>query len=457
MNELHEPSFLTYKYRIENLRNMINIFDFQLRDHFFNTHNLYVSRCGCVAHKHNKRRCVVTEDRACPSCGRSTRLLVDYRNVIYHGERLRETKQLCTCCAHRHEPPCGRCINCRTYSYENGAPVPPCVINSAFDCTVTCEISCDRHPNKFCERMTEDRYALIEEHVYNTRLPIFNLCFKHAHRHTIDPRHRCFVQTHKCCDEAIPVNEHDTSFVVSVLDERGKRYNEYIVYDPSIWREQSYNHFVSFIRAVISMPEMTKDRYNRFEESNFAISNIKKYKSGKESVVRGSVTGFDTRGIYQTATISCTIPYNTVVLPQRLYDLLVAQNYNTDLVCVKRDPSIKTTCMYVLRPVRNADPQGHTVIIPDSIAKPLNQDCDGDKNCIYAISRVHGEYDRSRSYAHALASMELREAHRHRITLIATSRFSLSETNRMILARDAEQNMARCFETIRRCENQDPG
>lgn len=169
-------------------------------------------------------------------------------------------------------------------------------------------------------------------------------------------------------------NTAATTTAAVATSANNQRRTEYIIYDPQIWREQSFNHFISFIRAVITMPEMIKERYVRFEESNFSISNIKKYKSGKESVVRTAVTGFETKGLYQTATISCLIPYYQILIPQMLYDLLEQQHYDLSLVCVKRDPSIKSTCMFVCKAVKNPDPSFSTIVIPDAISRPMNQD-----------------------------------------------------------------------------------
>lgn len=327
---------------------------------------------------------------------------------------------------------------------------------------------------------------MIREHVYNTRFPIFYFCQRHRHYHDHPrfPDAVCTIQAFRCCDEAIRVDDYDFSFVVSVTrtrsaddlapnawpcerssaavpatasssSRRTPRVAEYIVYDPRIWREQSFNHFVSFVRAVIALPEAAKERYSRFEDSNFSISNIKRYKSGKESIVRTTVTGFETRGLYQTATISCLLPRDELLLPRNLYRLMERDGYDMSLVCVKRDPSIKSTCMFVCRARENPNPDSRTIIIPDAISKPMNQDQDGDKNAVYALrKRTDDGFDSTRSYRYVVARYELASAFRRPVTLIGTPRYLLSETNVLLIER--ERDALRHFEFDRRTRGRGP-
>lgn len=366
-----KPKFLSYKYQISRLSSGINVHDSQLRAHFLNSTNLYTLQCDCSNHKHNKVRCIISDDRECEKCETPTRLLVPFQSLLFHGHEFLH-KELYTCCKHVHRPPCGRCLNCNTY--VNGER-QPCMVKEPFECNFTTDVVCPHHRNRFTKSINHES-AMVQEHIYNTKLPIFYFCETHAHRH--QGGNDCVVQSFRCCPSAVCMKDYTSSFIITVNSDttttNNQRRTEYIIYDPQIWREQSFNHFISFIRAVITMPEMIRERYVRFEESNFSISNIKKYKSGKESVVRTAVTGFETKGLYQTATISCLIPYYQILIPQMLYDLLDQQHYDLSLVCVKRDPSIKSTCMFVCKAVKNPDPSFSTIVIPDAISRPMNQD-----------------------------------------------------------------------------------
>lgn len=284
------------------------------------------------------------------------------------------------------------------------------------------------------------------EHVYNVKLPIFYFCDQHSHRHKTYPNIQCVIQTNRCCSKAISVKDYSECFVVTVTcckisstnDSSSKTNNkqkEFIIFDPTIWREQSYNHFMSFIRAIISSPDVVTERYKRYEGSNFEISNIKKYKSGKESIIRTAVTGFETQGLYQTSTISCLIPYYAVVLPQKLYDILDADGFELDLVLVKRDPSILPMCMYVCAAIRNSDPDIDVIIISDQQSKGFNQDQDGDKNAVYFLKSKLNGYDATKSYKYKIAKMEMAAAFRVKQTLIAAPRYLLSETSLLIIER----------------------
>lgn len=287
---------------------------------------------------------------------------------------------------------------------------------------------------------------MIHEHIYNIRTPTIYFCFRHVHHHRRFPQLDCIIQTFKCCNQAVTIKDFNECFVVTVLGENAvynmsnvsnvlAKAKEYIIFDPRIWREQSYNHFMSFIRAVISAPEAIIERYKRFESSNFSISNIKKYISGKESIIRRSITGYETNGIYQTSTISCMIPYHSVVLPQKLYDLLEMEHYDLDLIMVKRDPSILPTCMYVCSVIRNPDPKIICITISDQQSKGFNQDQDGDRNAVYLISKKTNGYDSTKTFDYKVSKMELNLAFKTKRTLIATPRYLLSETSLLKIAR----------------------
>lgn len=158
----------------------------------------------------------------------------------------------------------------------------------------------------------------------------------------------CFIQTSKCCDSAIFIKDLKQSFYIiqTVTDDLYTLFNtykEFIIYDPSLW---SFSYFTSFIKSFLWSPQLIVKRYKNFELSNFKVSKIKKYKSGKYSIVRSAITGFKTNGIYQTATISCELPQNTVLIPQCLANLM-KDDYDLSFACMKRDPSIKSTCMLI--------------------------------------------------------------------------------------------------------------
>lgn len=359
-------------------------------------------------------------------------------------------------------------------------------INSYFFCCLSfliCPPNTNTRTDVVCEKkniftkVLSTNNVMPHEHVYNLKMPTFYFCKDHAHKHISHPTLDCVIQMVKCCPKAVYVKDYEKCFsvtttasnsgFVSKVSEAKKfkygRFNndialqpdshcpdnrsnpihlpnatkslEYIIFDPTIWREQSYNHFMSFIRAIISSPHVAAERYKRFESSNFAISNIKKYKSGKESIIRTAVTGFETQGIYQTSTISCMLPYYSVMIPQKLYDLLKEAHYDLDLVLTKRDPSLLQTCMYVNAVIRNPNPEDDVIKISDQQAKGFNQDQDGDKNPCYPLLKVINGYDATQSYKYKVAKMELAAAFRKKTTLVASPRYLLSETSLLIIER----------------------
>lgn len=446
-----EPLFLTHKLAVDNLQLVYNVYDFQLRDHLLTTEDIYLSRCKCY-HTHNKQHCPLVTTPYCEKCNVANERYINYRSLLFHQNAAHN--RLARCCTHWHEPPCGHCLGCRTTS--------ACIVQLPFECDYTTEATCTTSGTNATHFTKPMQHAhLVREHIYNTRMPVFYFCNQHTHvhrhKHESYSQLKCCIQTQKCCEHATLVTEFESSFIITVMTEKepnpaklkdGKtvtRYDkkQYVIFDPVLWREQSMNHFISLLRAVVNMPGLVMERYRRFESANFKVSNIKKYKSGKQSIVRTAITGFETKGIYQTTTISCTLPSRTVLIPQKIYDMMV-DGYDLSLVAVKRDPSIKQTCMFVCRAKRNPDPDVDTLVISDAIAKPMNQDQDGDKNGVYVLpTRVRGGYNRQESFLHKLARLELATAYAADKTLIATPRYSFSEYNLLVIHRKRAELMER--------------
>lgn len=425
-----QPLFLTNKLNINELGRDVNVHDYQLRDHFINMNNLYELLCECTRQKHCGRPCAIVHEPKCMKCGRETRLLVPYTSLLFHGDM--ETKKLTYSEeGHIHKPPCRRCCNCKT-GLE-------CCIRESFTCHISTDVVSRSGGIRFNRMLTTDQ-LLTNEHVYDIKRPLFYLCQRHKHYHQhLAAKDICYVQTRECCEQAIHIQQYHHCFMVTV--QGAKRRAEYIIFDPQIWREQSFNKFMSFIRAVICAPEAVKDRYKSFENSNFSIANIKRYKSGKASIIRTAVTGFETQGLYQTATISCLIPYYVKVIPRKLYQVLAEQHYDLDYVLVKRDPSLLPTCMYVCALYCQPDDDIETTTISDQLSKGMNQDQDGDKNADYFIRTrcAQQKWDARDLYDYRVAKMELAAAFRNKCTLLGRPRYVLSETTLLILERHREQ------------------
>lgn len=414
------PLFLTNKIHIRPLE--YQVYDFQLRDHFLSGEDIFLRKCSCTNHTHGKEPCFVSNDRACKKCNVPFGTLVRYQSLMFHRKAL-ETCRVFECCEHRHDPPCRECVNCKTGLR--------CIVREPYYCTLTTDVACYGPKNNGqLHSSTLFPYDL-SNHLFDLRVALFYFCKKHEHRHETDPTVVCSVQTFKCCDRAVYVTDFDKSFMLIAEKKR------YVIYDPTLWREQSTNHFASLVRAAVQLPKAVADRYKRFESSNFKVSSIKKYKSGKQSIIRTAVTGFEVKAIYQTSTISCNLPANVVMIPQRIWDMM-HDSYDLNLVCIKRDPCIKSTCMFVCRALRNPDPNIDVIVINDAVAKPMNQDQDGDKNALYALPKyTRPFYDKYETFLHKLSKYEMARAYERNKTLIALPRFSFSENARLLIRRNA--------------------
>lgn len=423
---LRTPIFLTYKLSISFISDTKNIMDFQLRDHLRTSTDIYAVTCDCT-HTHNKTRCPFTVSAICEKCSSVNQLVIGYKSLLYHPEI--ENHKLYVGKEHIHSPqtdPCGVCRGCRIER--------KCIIQRSFLCNFTTEAITDG-----CFNTEIANSHLLSEHIFNTRPPMFYICEKHVHVHVNHkyPNVRCIVQTTKCCDSAVWLANYTYSYMITMTH---KKLQSHLLYDPSTLRDQSMNHQLSVLRAALINPDAVSERIKHYSKSNFTLSNIDRYKSGKDSVSRIAIHGFDTRGIYQTATISCLLPEGFVLFPQELYDLAQG-NYVLRLVAGKRDPSFHIRSMFVVYAIRNPDPTNRTIVIPDVISKPLYQDQDGDKNGFYPIPLQRDGYDCRESFKFKIANFELSEAYHTLITLTGEPRLRLSEYNLQLIHKEADRLM----------------
>lgn len=284
---------------------------------------------------------------------------------------------------------------------------------------------------------------MLHEHIYNTKTPIFYFCLKHEHRHTSNPDIKCIIREFKCCDDAICVfsenGSFNESFIVTV--QLGRKKEEYLIYDPTIWRDQSFNHFMSFIRAVILSPEVASDRYACFKESNFVKPQMNRYIRGKESLFRTDVTGNNSEGTCQTATISCLDDFFVVLIPQVLYKELDQLGYDLDFAFLKRDPSIQPTCMYICAAKMNPDSTCMVIVASHWICTGMHLDVDGDKLVAYFLPKKRNGFDLTYSINYIIAKIETAAAFKGKRTDFATPRYFLSETAKITIERNREKFM----------------
>lgn len=474
---MEEPLFLTTKIDIHKLKNIFTIYNYQLLDHFkINVKNIYTGQCKCSVHFHQnylqkkKEICYFTTELECQKCKTANKLFINYVNLAFHMKDLLDpNRELRECCVHTHVAPCLQCLQCKT-----GETCCVGEIGSTIQCNLTTNVICndkkifkDDHftslkkiyPN-CSSNETKDNYKMIKSlhhHLFDYGDLDFYICLgQHSHYHFphYEKTKICYLQMFRCCEKAINFLNLKQSFYINAgygtnnnenndyIDNdyyfnnknkkiKKKRGENFLIFNPSLWRDQSLNQFKSFLKAVVlKLPmKIIKDRYVKFENSNYKISNLKTYKSGKYSIIRTAVTGFPVLGVYQTAIISCTIDKRTILLPQKLYNEL-SEEYDLTYVCLKRDPSITDRCMFVCKIEKNPDPEQDVIVISDMLAKPLNQDQDGDKNGGYLMPLFFKKtFDRRESFIFKLSRLELEHAYNSYQTLIASPRFSFSEHN----------------------------
>lgn len=433
-DNLPEPVFVNYNVSIQPLK--IKLYDVQLKDHCYLNSDLFLSNCTCI-HKHNKELCPIRLNSVC-KCSSKNRLFIQNQYLLNHHEAIKQNLRICTNCVHIHEPPCGKCINCNIGI--------KCIIDESFECSYTTNVLCE-HCKQFTKSIKNS--DSLKSHFYNIqREELFYLCPKHVHYHKnpIIANKPCYIQSIKCCEEAINIIDLKSSFSVYVneYDKKYKRYNykKRIIYNPAIWTEQSTNSFVTWIYSVLYDLNSSKDHLDNLLNAKYTIPEVSVYKSGGDSVIRNEFTGFTSGGFYQTTTMSPSLPEDCVLIPQEIWDKAEKEGYYLHIVFIKRDPSFYTTSMFVCRGIRNPDPTIRTLILPCSLSKPMKQDQDGDKNGIYLLKLcVVKNFDRTKSFLYKICKLEMSMALNNCITLLAEPRYQFSEHNIVFFHRMKEQFM----------------
>lgn len=392
-----------------------------------------------------------------PSKDHDHRLVIPFESLLFHQDLTNHKLYECSDCSHMHSPPCLQCINCKL--------MKQCMIQKPFRCNFTSSFACPNlgrttgtgsGTNRVHKNIKNSQF--LYEHVFNLRNPLFYICHVHKHRHMYPSQTisslDCIIQSVQCCDSAVHVLKLAKSFMITTTNihtlsikslDGFQIKKSYILYDPQIWRGQSTNFALSFLRGVIANPKAADNRYKRYHSSSFVVPNIKKYISGKESGARQAITGFDTTGMYQTSTISPILDKDTFLIPQILYKLLNDKNKPSQMLdetppfilyALKRDPAYTSTCMYILKGVENPDPTTECFVINAYIATLLHQDQDGDKNAVYSLNAItsNSYYNINLSFNYKLSKLELVRAHGNFLTTTALSRYDFSEHNVRMLA-----------------------
>lgn len=445
-----KPVWLTYKYTLDSIsgknnnnssEHKVQLFDFQLYDHLCQVHPIYKIPCQHVHHHLKQKVCHLTNDPSCKKCSKNHELFVDEACLLAHDFG-KNTKLFTSQEYHQHRTEkCGNCVGCRTIFppiLATSKPMPnnECSVNGkTFYCNLT-DQAFDAATNQFNSLLYHD-WSLLREHVRPVKVAsLFYICIEHQHFHAptgLSKHHEkapCFIQTTACCDQAKLITDFTSSFIVTLTSLVKPK--EYLIYDPSIWKNQSVNKFICLIRSLLD-PESSLEtidiRYKAFTNASFKTPQLSIYKSGKFSLARTAVTGFETFGLYQTSIMSELIDDDVILIPGVLFDM-VESRFDTSLVAVKRDPVFYNTSLAVFRAKRNPDPAVKTFVFPYGWGIPFYQDNDGDKNTVYLLRKQKNGYDYTQSYDYKISKYELVCAHRSKLSLLANSRYSLSENVR---------------------------
>lgn len=479
-------AFATYEYQIKPLD--LTIHSEYLKLHLLNYESIYIRTCECV-HKvgnvNNRISCRLINEKVCPRCGKNTQLLVP-RYALYHHNCFSLNEPIAICasnitkeyiyrrqfpskrilnyayregCGHKHNTRCGKCLNCNTYFNREDvmslrSSLLPCQ-GIADNPHEMCFFSNDKRCVKHGVLTPMPHYNKLLHHIYNKQNSLFYICKAHKHYHW-HPDVICYIQYKKCCDNAVHITEYNTSFKVQVLNK------QFTIYQPTFWKQLTTSSFISFINTIIlyqtsnktnvqhkAFLKTLKESYDRLKTSKYTPPVSCKYLSGKFSFTRSVVVGFPTTGMHQTSIISCLLPPNLILISDYLYKI-ASEKYDMDHLVIKRDPCINGTCMHVVRILPFSEyeyskyiaPNPNeitTICIPDSIAVPMNNDQDGDRNGGYMNAKkyeVNGiMYDRTNSFDYVMSKAEMIILSKKPLTFMGTPKFCFSEHNWYIIQR----------------------
>lgn len=442
-NDRIGPKFLTNKMKLSNL---FDIYDYQLIAHLVMNDNIFGPNCECF-HNHAKIKCNLNNESKCSKCKSNNNLFLEKEVFYFHPEFFKKDSNninLFKCCEHVHYPPCGNCLNCKIDM--------KCIVQNPFVCYFTESSVCMKHSEKkitFCEYVEES--SKIKYHLYNIKNPNFFFCKKHKHYHSDFSSVPCYIHSSRCCDISLEVNKLKFCFNIKV---NNGKFENFIIIDPSLWKDQSENYFRSFLRSILESKnfDIKKSRYKKFERSKFNSPVLDTHKSGKMSEIRTNVTGYTAIGLYLTSGIICTMKHNSIMLPQKIMKEL-KKHIDVDLLIVKRDPVITPTGVAVLKTIENPDPDCEISNIPDMRSLPYKQDQDGDKNGIHGLPKFVNNYDFSQTALFKIAKMEMMKAFINLQTNIGLPRVEFSEHNKLKIFQNKDYYVTKSPEFFRRCVN----
>lgn len=345
-------------------------------------------------------------DGKCAKCKKPMELIATSEQISFH--RNCKVIMFKSSVPHVHSPPCQSCLPC-LFGGE-------CIIEKSFNCYLTHNQTGDHGSNTML-----DQY--FTEHIVDVNPKGWYICEVHQHKHS--DNNVCFIMNVKCCDYAVPFYEYNKAFSIKFDD---KIYN---VFHPVSWEYQIKNYFISMLKYLITGSNKFDSTYQYLKDASYKFGKISTYISGKFSIIRVGILGLFATGLYQTGTMDSSLKFTEIKVPKTLLEF-VSDEYYTDIALINRDPSIKPTCMYAMRIIPH---DGDTIIIPDAIAKPMNQDNDGDRNSVYLISKSKGHLIKTQ-----LARLELYRANQTYITNFSLPRIAFSEYVRIKLYREQHNN-----------------
>lgn len=368
----------------------------------------------CDTHNHaprdgiknfTKTRCNIQRSNGtkCSVCHKLLEKIVDANQILFHSK---DAQQIMFQSEgyHIHKPPCGSCIQC-LFGHK-------CAITDNIRCNLVSDIETNGKTN-----IIIDQYFF--DHILCPKMDDWYICEHHKHHHS--DKSLCLLMNVKCCNYAVPFFMYKQSFSIKLAE---GLYFPFV--HPSSWEDQIKNYFMSMLKYLLCDHEKFASTHQYLEKSLYKFGRISTNVSGKFSIIRSGITGLFATGLYQTGTMDSSQHFSDVVVPEKLLKFL-DDRFFTDSALINRDPSINTTCMYAVD-LKKGD--GETIVISDTIAKPMNQDNDGDRNPLYFISK-----ETAHLVTNQMARIEILRAKETYITNLALPRLSFSEYARIKLER----------------------
>lgn len=188
------------------------------------------------------------------------------------------------------------------------------------------------------------------------------------------------------CNKCVPFDSYRKTYAIKT------EYFYFLLTQPSMLTKKNFINLRNFlkictfkykietanVKSVYKMVQMNE--YKRLMKMPVKNGSLSTIRSGKLSFLRKFILGRNVPSIRFVITIDCNLNPGEISIPKSIYDQL---KLPIDYAMIKRDPSINTSCIYVVRIKTHDNIYDNTAHLDSWMCTLLNADQDGDEVPVY--------------------------------------------------------------------------